>query len=80
MKLLKAVTAVLLTLVILGTSAFGCPRGYYKNREGRCIQRPVKQSSPPAGATAKCRDGSYSFSRSRSGTCSHHGGVEQWLN
>jgi hypothetical protein len=34
---------------------------------------------PPAGATAQCRDGTYSFSRSRRGTCSHHGGVARWL-
>jgi len=33
----------------------------------------------PAGATARCRDGTYSFSRHRSGTCSHHGGVATWL-
>src|SRR5690348_3223019 len=36
-------------------------------------------SSPPPGATARCRDGTYSFSRHRSGTCSHHGGVATWL-
>jgi Protein of unknown function (DUF3761) len=30
----------------------------------------------PGGATAKCRDGSYSHSATRSGTCSRHGGVE----
>ena len=36
-------------------------------------------SSIPAGATAECRDGTYSFSQSRSGTCSHHGGVARWL-
>ncbi len=35
--------------------------------------------SIPAGATAECRDGSYSFSQHRSGTCSHHGGVSRWL-
>ncbi len=35
---------------------------------------------PPAGATAQCRDGSYSFSASRRGTCSHHGGVARWLS
>jgi hypothetical protein len=34
---------------------------------------------PPPGATAVCRDGSYSFSQHHSGTCSHHGGVQQWL-
>jgi 5-methylcytosine-specific restriction endonuclease McrA len=26
-----------------------------------------------------CRDGTYSFSAHRSGTCSHHGGVAKWL-
>jgi Protein of unknown function (DUF3761) len=28
--------------------------------------------------SAICRDGTYSYSRSRSGTCSGHGGVSQW--
>jgi len=32
----------------------------------------------PNGATAKCRDNTYSFSAHRSGTCSRHGGVAQW--
>ncbi|MDP9145387.1 MAG: DUF3761 domain-containing protein [Actinomycetota bacterium] len=36
-------------------------------------------SGPPRGATAQCRDGTFSFSRSRRGTCSHHGGVARWL-
>ncbi len=35
--------------------------------------------APPDGATARCRDGSYSLSAHRRGTCSHHGGVAQWL-
>jgi hypothetical protein len=34
----------------------------------------------PAGATAQCRDGSYSFSLHHSGTCSSHGGVAQRLD
>ncbi|WP_415644128.1 DUF3761 domain-containing protein [Sphingomonas antarctica] len=33
----------------------------------------------PNGATAKCRDGSVSYSAHRSGTCSRHGGVAQWF-
>lgn len=33
----------------------------------------------PPGATALCRDGTYSYSQHRSGTCSHHGGVAEWL-
>ena len=34
----------------------------------------------PPGATALCRDGTYSFSQHHSGTCSHHGGVAGWLD
>ncbi|WP_353647244.1 DUF3761 domain-containing protein [Mycobacterium sp. IS-1742] len=36
-------------------------------------------SGVPSGATAVCKDGSYSFSTHRSGTCSGHGGVQSWL-
>lgn len=32
------------------------------------------------GATAICADGTTSFSASRRGTCSHHGGVARWCN
>jgi hypothetical protein len=33
----------------------------------------------PAAATALCNDGTYSESQHRSGSCSSHGGVKQWL-
>ena len=33
----------------------------------------------PVGATARCRDGTYSFSRHHQGACSHHRGVAEWL-
>lgn len=36
-------------------------------------------AAAPSGATALCRDGTYSYSKHRSGTCSHHGGVAKWL-
>jgi Protein of unknown function (DUF3761) len=51
---------------------------YYTNVEGRRVHSPVFARSAPAGATARCADGSYSFSRHRRGTCSHHGGVAVW--
>ena len=51
----------------------------YKNIDGNIIPTPKYFNSVPAGATAKCRDGTYSFSQHRRGTCSHHGGVAQWL-
>jgi hypothetical protein len=53
--------------------------GTYVNSKGQTVQRPENCSAPPQGATAHCRDGTYSFSRSRRGTCSHHGGVGKWL-
>ena len=53
--------------------------GTYTNSKGQTVQRPENCSSAPKGATAQCRDGSYSFSQSHSGTCSHHGGVAKWL-
>ena len=53
--------------------------GTYKNSKGQTVKRPENCSAAPQGATAQCRDGTYSFSRSRRGTCSHHGGVAKWL-
>lgn len=52
---------------------------YYTNVDGERVRRPTFSSSVPEGASAQCRDGSYSFSRNRRGTCSHHGGVARWL-
>jgi len=54
----------------------------YTNSRGEWVPSPTRtpNDSPPAGASAHCRDGAYSFSRSRSGTCSHHGGVAEWLH
>lgn len=52
---------------------------YYTNVDGERVPSPVHSRSVPAGATARCGDGTYSFSRHRRGTCSHHGGVAQWL-
>ncbi|UKD51878.1 DUF3761 domain-containing protein [Amycolatopsis sp. FU40] len=53
-----------------------CGPGYYRNSSGTCVHNP---SSNPSGATALCNDGTYSYSQHRSGTCSGHGGVKQWL-
>ena len=52
---------------------------HYTNVDGYRVQSPTYYDSAPTGATALCRDGTYSFSRSRRGTCSHHGGVARWL-
>lgn len=52
---------------------------YYTNSQGNQVHSPAYSDSVPAGASAVCRDGTYSFSQSRRGTCSRHGGVAQWL-
>ena len=36
--------------------------------------------SVPAGATALCNDGSYSYAEHHQGACSQHGGVKQFYN
>lgn len=52
---------------------------YYTNAQGNQVHSPAYSSSIPSGASAQCRDGTYSFSQSRRGTCSRHGGVASWL-
>ena len=54
---------------------------YYTNVSGNTVHSPAysENGSVPSGASARCGDGTYSFSQHRSGTCSHHGGVSSWL-
>lgn len=54
------------------------PNGTYTNVDGDQIPSPYQAPTKPAGATARCVDGSYSSSTHRQGTCSHHGGVAVW--
>jgi hypothetical protein len=53
---------------------------YYTNVSGNQVHSPANttDNTIPAGASARCNDGTYSFSQHRSGTCSHHGGVATW--
>lgn len=50
----------------------------YTNSRGAQVDSPRHAFSAPRGSTAQCGDGTWSFSQSRSGTCSHHGGVAHW--
>ena len=61
-------------------AAPSCPNGTYVNSAGNTVCSPYQSNGgAPAGATARCSDGTYSFSQSRRGTCSGHGGVASWL-
>ena len=56
-------------------------QGSYTNHDGYSVHRPAHTVSGavPVGASAQCRDASYSFSMNHRGTCSRHGGVARWL-
>jgi len=53
----------------------------YVNAYGKEVHAPscTDDGRAPKRAAARCRDGYYSFSEHRTGTCSSHGGVESWL-
>jgi hypothetical protein len=55
--------------------------GYYTNSSGNRVPRPCGDSTQqcPKSATARCGDGTCSYSQHRSGTCSGHHGVAEWL-
>jgi hypothetical protein len=75
----QPVTEVTTVGTYIAPPAPSCPNGTYVNTAGNVVCSPYAASSTPAGATAQCVDGTYSFSQSHSGTCSHHGGVASWL-
>jgi hypothetical protein len=54
--------------------------GHYRSQDGSEVHRPAKSldGAKPNGASAKCRDGTWSFSHTHRGTCSRHGGVAHW--
>jgi hypothetical protein len=58
--------------------------GTYTNRDGCEVPRPEQPKgstcAKPVDATARCRDGDWSYSQHRQGTCSHHRGVACWVS
>jgi len=54
--------------------------GHYVNRDRHDVHSPAhsRTGTVPIGATARCGDGTYSFSQHHSGTCSRHHGVAEW--
>jgi hypothetical protein len=50
-----------------------CPHDCYINQDGKSVHPPARDhNGQPLGATALCRDGTFSFSQHTTGTCSHH--------
>ncbi|ODU00581.1 MAG: hypothetical protein ABS81_23240 [Pseudonocardia sp. SCN 72-86] len=65
--------------VAAGSAASCNTATHYVNTSGNCVPRPGTTDTGGATATATCKDGTSSYSQHRSGTCSGHGGVAQWL-
>jgi hypothetical protein len=83
MRLIGTAFISLAGLILLAAPAEARKHDYvygdtYTNSSGHQVHRPMRATSPPAGWTAQCRDGSYSFSEHHRGTCSRHGGVASW--
>ena len=82
MKITRRIVTTLLVLLITVAPAFGQRHRrhkYYRNSSGARVHSPMLSRRAPHGASARCADGTYTFSRNHRGTCSHHGGVAQWL-
>lgn len=52
-----------------------------KGGKGACSGHGgINKAAPPAGATARCKDGSYYTQKEHKGACGKHGGVADWLD
>jgi Protein of unknown function (DUF3761) len=73
--------AIVMAAIGSASPAHSSPGGCYIAASGDCVPYPQQGGSQPPGATAQCRDGSWSFSEHphASGTCHGHGGVAQYL-
>ena len=75
----KRLAVMLIVLATAGAFPAVANDAYYTNIRGHHIHQPVRSNHVPRGASAHCSDGTYSFSENHRGTCSHHGGVVEWL-
>ena len=61
---------------LFGRKKADTAQGRSPNTTPRSSTRDAKSGTP----TAKCKDGTMSYSAHHSGTCSGHGGVAEWLD
>jgi|HubBroStandDraft_1064217.scaffolds.fasta_scaffold1308159_1 hypothetical protein len=72
---MRALILGLASALALAGTAVADSSHFVSTSGGHQVQRPVG----PRGATARCKDGTWSFSKHHQGTCAHHGGVAEWL-
>ena len=73
------VTLAFAALFLLTAPADARRNGYYRSVDGSMVHGPTRDNQDYGSVTARCRDGTRSFSHHRQGTCSHHGGVTGWV-
>ncbi|MFB7918062.1 DUF3761 domain-containing protein [Streptomyces sp. NPDC056061] len=70
----STITAIALAAFLIPAAQAQATAGCAPHTTGTC-----RAGSPhPADATAQCKDGTYSYSKTFRGTCSGHGGVRYW--
>lgn len=77
MRVSLSVPLLVFGLLLSGSALAHASTGTYINSDGNTIQSP--SFTRPASATALCKDGTWSSSRHRRGTCNGHRGVKKWL-
>jgi hypothetical protein len=62
----------------------GAPKGASQAPKASAPETPKTQAPKstgvaPQNATARCKDGTFSYAKQHRGACSHHGGVAEWF-
>ena len=61
-------------------SLFGHKKDTAQGRSSTTTPRSSTHDAKSGSPTARCKDGTTSYSAHHSGTCSGHGGVQEWLD
>jgi hypothetical protein len=78
-RTLTIVAALALSLAATGALAKEPCRDATTGKFIKCAAVVMPATPPPAGATALCKDNTYSMSKHHAGSCSKHGGVAKFL-
>ena len=63
-----------------GTSGDSAAASDKKSKKSKATDTAAASATAPAGATAKCKDGTFYTGTSHSGACRGHKGVAEWLD